>query len=107
MILKREGADSLVAASVKYCNADILLVYRLTSRPSPEEERLIGDGAVYSLHITKVYNGGRCRKRAELIDIARCEEEGKRIFKIMSRARVLPENANEIAEDLIGAFDAF
>lgn len=107
MILKREVADRLVAASVKYCNGDIILVYRLTSRPSPEVERLIGDGAVYSLYITKVYNGGSLRKRSELFDIARDEKEAKRIFRIVSRARVMPENANEIVEDLIGAFDAF
>lgn len=90
---------SVIRATMKRIGTDIILLYRLTENPVPGKKGRLC--FMYSLTVTKIDRAGERRQVEHLRDISRSREEALRIFLLVSRGRVFPENAAEIVSDLI------
>lgn len=107
-----EGRN-VIRVKSRYAGRDAFLVYRLTEDRMNESEMRLWemeyDGKyisprrrfVYSVSVTVIDSSGERRRTEYLRDVTRSKEEALRIFSLISRGKVFPEDAAEIVSELI------
>lgn len=87
----------VIKISIRRAGGDIILLYRLTKEFAEDTLTRFQ----YTLTVTKVDNGGTRREVRRLPDISRSRNEAERLFNLISRACVMPSNADEVVSELI------